>query len=541
MAKRTSDAADLQAPTAAKQRTAASKGAVDASSVADVDEGMGEFEDKWEDEMESDEEIVEDGNDEDDEDDDIMEEGNGDSIMFSNDVVPAPEDEEAANRQASPPREVYLPTSRPLAADEVLEPDNSVYLALHQLSYNWPCLSFDVLRDSLGWERSRFPHTAWVVAGTQAGEEISAPGGKAKDEIVVMRWGGLSKTQKDGDDSDEEDDEDPDEVDEDAHLEFLTIPHVGSVNRIRAQPMAPSPALLPPPSTPYHVASWSETGKVHIWDVRPLMEQLDAPSTAQPRSDKTRRPVHTITNHGREEGFALDWAASPGSTSDLRLLTGDVASQIYLTTTTPTGFQTQPKPFLSHTSSVEDLQWSPSEPTVFASCSADRSLRVWDVRVKNRRSVVALEDSHEQDVNVISWNKSVEYLLLSGGDEGGIKVWDLRNFKPSGGARPSPVAQFDWHKAPITSVEWHPTDSSTFAAASADDSVTLWDLAVEADEDEAAANKAITDAGITVPPQLLFVHQGQKDVKEIHWHPQISGMVCSTAGDGFNAFKTISV
>jgi ribosome assembly protein RRB1 len=159
------------------------------------------------------------------------------------------------------------------------------------------------------------------------------------------------------------------------------------------------------------------------------MEQLDAPATAQPRSDKTRRPVHTITNHGRDEGFALDWAAAPGSTSDLRLLTGDIASQIYLTTTTPTGFQTQPKPFLSHTSSVEDLQWSPTEATVFASCSADRSLRVWDVRVKNRRSVVALEDSHEQDVNVISWNKSVEYLLVSGGDEGGIKVWDLRNFK----------------------------------------------------------------------------------------------------------------
>lgn len=108
---------------------------------------------------------------------------------------------------------------------------------------------------------------------------------------------------------------------------------------------------------------------------------------------------------------------------------------------------------------------------------------------------------------------------------------------------PSPVAHFTWHRAPITSVTWSPHDTSLFLAASADDSVTMWDLSVEADEDESASARTIVDAQgrqVQVPPQLLFVHQGQKDVKEVHWHPQIPGMVCSTAGDGFNVFKTIS-
>jgi ribosome assembly protein RRB1 len=103
-----------------------------------------------------------------------------------------------------------------------------------------------------------------------------------------------------------------------------------------------------------------------------------------------------------------------------------------------------------------------------------------------------------------------------------------------------PVASFKWHHAPITSIEWHPTEDSIFAASGADDQVTLWDLAVEQDDEESGMNE-IADGDREVPPQLLFVHQGQKDVKEVHWHPQIPGTVISTALDGFNIFKTISV
>lgn len=186
---------------------------------------------------------------------------------------------------------------------------------------------------------------------------------------------------------------------------------------------------LPPVSQPYHVATWSETGKVHIWDVRPLIESLDVPgySFDKPRA---HAPVFTVESHGRAEGFAMDWASS--GASSLRLLTGDIHSKIYLTTSTPSGFNALSQPFVTHTSSIEDLQWSPSEPTVFASCSADQSVQIWDVRSKGRKSVAGIDSAHESDVNVISWNKSTSYLLLSGGDEGGLKVWDLRNVKKRG-------------------------------------------------------------------------------------------------------------
>lgn len=115
--------------------------------------------------------------------------------------------------------------------------------------------------------------------------------------------------------------------------------------------------------------------------------------------------------------------------------------------------------------------------------------------------------------------------------------------RSSGKSKPSPVASFDWHKAPIWSVEWCPTEESAFAAACADDSVTLWDLSVELDEEEAPSAGAggAGDASSQVPPQLLFVHQGQQEIKEVHWHPQIPGTVVSTAATGLDVFKTVSI
>lgn len=132
--------------------------------------------------------------------------------------------------------------------------------------------------------------------------------------------------------------------------------------------------------------------------------------------------------------------------------------------------------------------------------------------------------------------RKVAYLLASAADDGTFKVWDLRNFQAD-----KPVASFAWHKDQVTSIEWNPHDESVLAVAGADHQLTVWDLSLEEDTADGANAAAAKAAGIEdLPPQLLFVHQGQSDMKELHFHPQISGMIGSTGRD-FNIFKPANI
>ena len=130
---------------------------------------------------------------------------------------------------------------------------------------------------------------------------------------------------------------------------------------------------------------------------------------------------------------------------------------------------------------------------MFASCSTDKTIRIWDTRTVNRQPSLSVL-AHDDDVNVISWNKLVGYMLVSGSDDNTFKVWDLRAFAPD-----KFVYMYNNNYAGITSVEWSPLESSVLAVTT-DYQMTLWDLSLEADE--AATAPEMED----VPQQLLFEH-----------------------------------
>ena len=79
---------------------------------------------------------------------------------------------------------------------QVLDYDSSTYQTFHRMTLEWPCLSFDLVRDGLGEQRDRFPLTAYAVAGTQA--DPSQPA--AQNSLLVLKMSQLNKTQHDSDD-----------------------------------------------------------------------------------------------------------------------------------------------------------------------------------------------------------------------------------------------------------------------------------------------------------------------------------------------------
>jgi len=40
-----------------------------------------------------------------------------------------------------------------------------------------------------------------------------------------------------------------------------------------------------------------------------------------------------------------------------------------------------------------------------------------------------------------------------------------------------------------------------------------------------------------IPPQLMFLHQGQNNMKELRFHPQFRSILLTTSEDSFNIFR----
>ena len=419
---------------------------------------------------------------------------------------------------------------------EVLDFDNDAYEMLHRSKVEWPCLSVDFLlkenssisslkefylpNDKRKLTEDKYPYNTYIIAGSQTDEK--------NGYFYFMKWYNMRKTKYDDDPDKGEDDDEEDEDKINPFMKYEKIKANGNINRVKSMKNSSICAL------------WNDSPSVDIIDCEELFNNIEYQEEIRVEEDidinkknKNKKQKKDIkykkifkkTLPQKAEGFAIDW----NNINPFILAVGGYDKKVSIF---------KPKDenvsdiilygdYLSgHSDSVEDIQWSPNEENVLASCGIDKSIRFWDIRENSKNPPKIIKNAHNSDVNVISWNTIRNHLFASGGDDNTFKVLDLRYLEEP------PITEIKWHTGPINSIMWDPFDESQLAVCSEDNRLSVWDFSVEPDE-----KKLFDNYNHEIPQQLVFLHQGQINLKDVKFHPIFKNMLISSAENGLNLFR----
>jgi len=147
-----------------------------------------------------------------------------------------------------------------------------------------------------------------------------------------------------------------------------------------------------------------------------------------------------------------------------------------------------------HKDRVWGLAWN-SSGTLLASCSGDKTVRVWTHNGNNSfKCICTLEQGHQRTVRSVSWSLDGRFLACASFDAT-TSIWEFHegDFES--------IAQLEGHENEVKSVAWD-SSGSLIATCSRDKSVWIWE--VEADNEFECIS-------------VLGGHS--QDVKMVAWHP----------------------
>ncbi|CAD7704261.1 unnamed protein product [Ostreobium quekettii] len=126
------------------------------------------------------------------------------------------------------------------------------------------------------------------------------------------------------------------------------------------------------------------------------------------------------------------------------------------------------KQLIAHDREVYDIAWGGRG--VFATVSADGSVRVFDLRDTERSTIIFESPKPDTPLVRLSWNKQdPRYLATVIKDSPKVVVLDIRY--PT-----QPVVELDRHQAPVNAVTWAPHSSCHMCTAGDDAQALIWDL-----------------------------------------------------------------
>lgn len=119
----------------------------------------------------------------------------------------------------------------------------------------------------------------------------------------------------------------------------------------------------------------------------------------------------------------------------------------------------------------------------------------WDTRSNDsEKASQIVPDAHVGEVNTVAFSPQSDFLLVTGGADQCVNLWDLRNLSTR-------LHALQAHVDEIISLSWSPFHPTILASGSSDRRINIWDLSKIGEEQS-------PDDAEDGPPELLFIHGG---------------------------------
>lgn len=124
--------------------------------------------------------------------------------------------------------------------------------------------------------------------------------------------------------------------------------------------------------------------------------------------------------------------------------------------------------FIAHDKEVYDIAWG--EARVFASVSADGSVRIFDLRDKEHSTIIYESPQPDTPLLRLAWNKQdLRYMATILMDSNKVVILDIRS--PS-----VPVAELERHHSSVNAIAWAPRSCRHICSAGDDKQALIWEL-----------------------------------------------------------------
>ena len=144
----------------------------------------------------------------------------------------------------------------------------------------------------------------------------------------------------------------------------------------------------------------------------------------------------------------------------------------------------------SHSSAViHKVKWSPHEPGLFVSCSADGTVSARSTNSHSGSNPLFSFLAHPHEIMALDWLKYANRQIVTGGADGSLRIWDLRFIKTSplhhhhpssnnnnNNSTPLPLATLKGHAYAVRSVACSPHSPDHLISTSYDMTWRLWNL-----------------------------------------------------------------